>query len=431
MALDVGSSTCRQGCNPSGCEEWVNCSRRRVLWAIPYRGRAHGRHSEADPHPFPLSVEVIDREGALAPVLDEWRRLAAARGNAFLTPEWYLAALNILHRGAVPAVAVLRGGDGAVRGLFPFVDVRSSRRRRLISFPGTRFGDIFHPVAEQRDEVEVAAAVAPVLARHVGARCRFDLGRVGFGAGWWRELARAWPGRMTVVAQPEEVLPYIALDGFDWQGYLATRSGQFRSQLKRKMRSLERDHEVRLRRSETAEEVSNDLDTLFDLHDARWEERPGASSFANLEARDLHRAFAVAAHEHGWLRLYLLEVDGAAAAAWYGWHVGDRFSYYQAGFEPTWSRYSVGFLLLAETVREGIAEGAGEYDLLVGDEAFKGRFATGERLGSSVLLAPPISGTRLTASAKRVARSGVRAMPGPARDRIRAVRQKIRSSRGD
>ena len=131
------------------------------------------------------------------------------------------------------------------------------------------------------------------------------------------------------------------------------------------------------------------------------------------------------------MRLYVLEVDGAAAAAWYGWHVGDRFSYYQAGFEPTWSRYSVGFLLLAETVREGIAEGAGEYDLLVGDEAFKGRFATGERLGSSVLLAPPISGTRLTASAKRVARSGVRAMPGPARDRIRAVRHKIRGSRGD
>ena len=216
---------------------------------------------------------------------------------------------------------------------------------------------------------------------------------------------------MTVVPQPEEVLPYIALDGFDWQGYLATRSGQFRSQLKRKMRSLERDHEVRLRRSQTAEEVSNDLDTLFDLHDARWQERPGASSLADPQARDLHRAFAARAHEQGWLRLYLLEVDGAAAAAWYGWHVGDRFSYYQAGFDPAWSRYSVGFLLLAETVREAIAEGAAEYDLLVGDEAFKARFATGERLGSSVLLAPPISRMRLMASVERVARSGWLAMP--------------------
>ena len=71
---------------------------RRGLGAIPYRGRAHARRPEADPHLFPLTVEVIDREGALAPVLDEWRRLAVARGNAFLTPEWYLAALNMPSR---------------------------------------------------------------------------------------------------------------------------------------------------------------------------------------------------------------------------------------------------------------------------------------------------------------------------------------------
>ena len=371
------------------------------------------------------AVEVIDRKDALAPVLDAWRRLATARGNAFVTPEWYLAALDALHRDAVPAVAVMRGGDGSVGGLLPLLERRSSGGRRLISFPGTRFGDIFHPVAEKEDEARVAAAVAPTLARHLGARCRLDLGRVGAGAGWWRELARAWPSRMTVVPQPDEVLPYIALEGFGWQEYLATRSGQFRNQVKRKMRSLERDHEVRLRRSLTTEEVSSDIETLFDLHDARWQKRRRASSMSAAEARDLHRGFASAAHERGWLRLYLLEVDGAAAAAWYGWRLGDRFSYYQAGFEPSWSRFSVGFLLLAETVREAIAEGAAEYDLLVGNEAFKARFATGERLGRSVLLAPPISPTRLVASAKRAARSGVRAMPGPARERIRGLRHRI------
>ena len=102
----------------------------------------------------------------------------------------------------------------------------------------------------------------------------------------------------------------------------------------------------------------------------------------------------------------------------------------QAGFEPAWSRYSVGFLLLAETVREAIAEGAVEYDLLVGDEAFKARFATGERLGSTVLLAPPIS---------RIAPHGKRRAGGPLgvceQCRSRRVsasaqlRQRIRSSR--
>ncbi len=375
----------------------------------------------------PLSAEVIDNQNALGPVLEAWRRLAAARGNAFVTPEWYLASLNTLHRDAVPVVVVTRGSDGEVNGLLPLVDRSSSRGCRLISFAGTRFGDIFHPVAEEGDDEEVAVAAAPVLARHVDARSQLELGRVEAKAHWWRQLARAWPGRMTAVPQPEEPLPHIALEGLDWQGYLATRSGQLRNQVKRKMRSLERDHAVRLRRTAAADEVPRDLRILFELHDARFESRDVASSIAGSEARELHSHFAAAAHERGWLRLYVLEVDGAAVAAWYGWRVGDRFSYYQAGFDPAWSRYSVGFLLLAETVREAIEEGATDYDLLLGDEAFKARFATGTRLGRRVLLAPPISRTRFAATAKGVARSGARAMPEPARERIRALRNRLRT----
>ena len=78
-------------------------------------------------------------------------------------------------------------------------------------------------------------------------------------------------------------------------------------------------------------------------------------------------------------------------------------------------------LLLAETVREAIAEGATEYDLLLGGEAFKLRFATGKRLGRSVLLAPPISRKRLAATAKGLAGSGARAMPAGA---ARAIRRR-------
>jgi CelD/BcsL family acetyltransferase involved in cellulose biosynthesis len=375
---------------------------------------------------MPAQVEVIDSEDALGAVADPWRSLAVARGNAFITPEWYLASLDALHSDAVPAVVVVGDGEGGMRGLLPFVDWPEAKGGRLASFPGTRFGDIFCPVAEPGNDDEVVSAAAPALAQHLGARCQLQLGRVDSQAGWWRELARAWPGRVAAVPQPEEQLPYAALEGSDWPGYLATRSGQFRSQVKRKMRSLERDHEVRLRRTGEDHDVSRDLDVLFDLHDARFETRDDSSSIARPDARRLHHRFAAAAHEQGWLRLYLLEVDGAAVAAWYGWRLGDRFSYYQAGFDPAWSRYSVGFLLLAETVREAIEEGATEYDLLLGDEAFKERFATGKRLGSRVVLAPPMSRTRFGAAAKGLARSGVRAMPEPARDRIRALRNRIR-----
>jgi CelD/BcsL family acetyltransferase involved in cellulose biosynthesis len=361
-----------------------------------------------------FKVELIDTEDALGQVVGSWRRLAAARGNAFVTPEWYLTAIKTLHKGAVPAVAVVREPDGTIRGLLPMLSARGAPR--LLSFPGTRYGDLFHPVAAEGDDERIAAAAAPVLARHLGTRCRLDIGRVDAAAVWWRELARAWPGAMAAVPRPAEALPYIDLDGSSWEEYLSARSRQFRNQVGRKMRALERDHQVRLRRPGSEQEVHGDVGTLFQLHDARWTGRDAASSIADPAVREFHRKFMIEAHEQGWLRLYLLEVDAVPVAGWYGWRVGDRFSYYQAGFDPAWGRYSVGFLLLAETVREAIAEGAAEYDLLLGNEAFKARFATGTRLGRSVLLAPRISRPRLAATARawidRARGRGVEPSPG-------------------
>ncbi len=277
-----------------------------------------------------LKVELIDREDALGPVLESWRRLAVARGNAFVTPDWYLTALRTLHAGDSPAVVVVRESDGGLRGLLPLLDIRR-RGRRLAGFPGTRFGDLYHPVAHQDDDERVAAAAAPVLARYLGSRCQVDLGRVDAGARWWRELARAWPGRMTVVPHASEALPYIELGGLSWEEYLAGRSRQFRNQVGRKMRGLRRDHQVRVRKPTSDAEVLADIATLFELHEARWKGRHVVSSIADPEAHEFHREFVIAAHKRGWLRLYTLEVDEAPVAGWYGWRVGEVFSYYQAG----------------------------------------------------------------------------------------------------
>jgi CelD/BcsL family acetyltransferase involved in cellulose biosynthesis len=353
-----------------------------------------------------MSAQVISGLEGLAPVVEAWRQLAESAGNPFITPDWYLAALRTVERGAEPLVAVSFADDGTVAGVLPLLQPGSGPPR----FAAPRYGDRYQPAAAPGSEDEVAASIAAALADRLGRRAAVDLGRVDSEATWWQSLAGAWPGRQAVIAQPPDPMPTVSLAGLSWDDYLGTRSGQFRNQLKRKRRGLERDHEVALRRTSTADEVERDLATLFALHDARWDERQGESTLTDTAARALLLEFAKASFAEGWLRLFVLEVDGRPVAAWYGWRLGPRYSYYQAGFDPAWSRHSVGFLLLADTIREAIAERALIYDLLWGDEAFKSRFTNEIAYGRRVTLAPPLSGARIRSSAAGLARSGRRAL---------------------
>lgn len=370
------------------------------------------------------NVEVIGDEDALAEVIEPWRRLAESRGNAFVSPDWFLTARRCLDPTAEPAVAVVRSAAGEVRGVLPLLRTRAGRRSGL-GFAGAAYADLVHPAASEEEEAEVAALAAPALAEHVGSRCRLDLGRVDAGSTWWRQLADAWPSSLTAIAGPPETLPYATIAGCSWEDYLAARSGQFRNQVRRKGKALERDHRVSLESATTGAEVPARMQTLFRLHDARWQDRRDETALADPAAREFLSEFAAAAQARGWLRLYTLEADGEAVAAWCGWRLGDRFSYYQAGFDPGWSKYSVGFLMLARTVEAAIAEGSAEYDLLLGDEAFKARFATGERHGHSAHLVAPFSAARLGAAGRARGRALVRALPEPLRERVRAGRRRI------
>ncbi|HEY6771847.1 MAG TPA: GNAT family N-acetyltransferase [Solirubrobacterales bacterium] len=362
-------------------------------------------------------TELITEIGQLTAVAAEWRALAEHRGDAFLTPDWLLAWLRHCGQGWEPHVAVARTPRGTVRGLLPLVSPKTNGRREVRVCP---VGDRFHPVADPGDQEAVAVALAPTIASPGRGLRSLLLENVDAEGEWWRALAKASGTPLATVERNEATLPFVELAGIDWDEYLAGRSRQLRSQLGRKLRSLRREHDVRFRRTESSDEVANDLAILFRLHDARWAERSDSSALADPAIREFHHEFASAAFERGWLRLFVMEVDGAPIAALYGWSIGGRWSYYQAGFDPAWSRQSPGFLLLAETIRAAIEEGATEYDMLRGDEAFKRRFATSSRAVRTILLAPRGHQAHINAAAVDRLRRAWRTLP--ARPRARARR---------
>ncbi len=203
----------------------------------------------------------------------------------------------------------------------------------------------------------------------------------------------------------------IAIDGLTWDDYLAQRSSNFRSQVRRKERKLIRDHGLTYRLSDDPARLDRDLDTLFALHRARWAEEGSGAMDGAREA--FHRDFAPQALDRGWLRLWIAEADGQPVAVWYGFRFGGADWYYQFGRDPEWDKTSVGLVLLAHTVREAIADGQREYKLLRGGEGYKDRFATGDPGLETVAVGRGARGRAAVAAA----RAGL-ALPGPLRRRV-------------
>jgi CelD/BcsL family acetyltransferase involved in cellulose biosynthesis len=304
---------------------------------------------------------ALEPLGGLSDAEQAWRPLAEAAGNLFSTYEWAQAWVEHLGDDDALRLFGVRDGAGRLAALLPLTVARMGpvTVARLVGHgPGDRLGPI------------CSAADRPLAARAL----RLAVERIGADVFLGETVPReeGWAGLLGTTSLGGQPSPVLAVHGLTWDAFLAARSRNFREQARRRERALRKKHDVAFRLADE-ETLEADLDTLFRLHDARWE---GATSTFDAATGDFHRAFSRRALERGWLRLWVLEVDGTPVAAWHGFrYAGDEW-YYQSGRDPEWERRSVGFVLLAHTVREAMDEGVGEYRLLRGGEEYKGRFST-------------------------------------------------------
>jgi CelD/BcsL family acetyltransferase involved in cellulose biosynthesis len=354
-------------------------------------------------------IRGIDEIRAIAP---EWRALAEGIGNAFVTPEWFFAWHRHYGHLDAPYVVIIRDGSGRLCGVLPLVNRRFGPFRSL-RFAGGSLGDRFEPAADPADRERVAAAAAAALHERRREWSALILDWVEDDDPWLDVLLGSKGlSRARVRTTP---LPYLDLSGLSWEDYLASRSRNFRGQLGRRRRALERDHEAVFTRVADEADIARRAETLFTLHERRWEGRQASSLTASRRQKFL-ADFAGLALEAGWLRLWFLELGGTPVAGWYGWHIGDRYAYYQAGLDPDYAAYSAGFVLLARTLEDAFAETAREYDFLRGDEDYKSRFTDTSRQASTWVAAPRLHPIRAAVSTLVAGRAAARRLPAPLRN---------------
>jgi CelD/BcsL family acetyltransferase involved in cellulose biosynthesis len=338
-------------------------------------------------------LSYLERAPSLEAVELEWKELAEGSANPFTSWEWARVWWRHFGRGRQPLVLVCRASDRRAVGLLPLY-LGFSHPLRVARLIGDGPADQLGPLCRPEQRNAVAAALLHALAEY---RCHIFFGQTLPGDESWSDLLSA----EVYARDPNPILPLV---WSSWEEFLESRSGNFREQVRRRERTLQKLG-LRYRLCERRDRLDEDLDVLFALHRRRW--RAGGSNFGRLEL--FHREFTKCAFERGWLRLWFLEVDAAPVAAWYGLRLHGVDWYYQAGRDPAWDRYSVGFLLLAHSVREAIADGMLEYRFGRGGQHYKARFGPDDQGLETVLLSRGRLGA-LAVAGVGVARRGKRAL---------------------
>jgi CelD/BcsL family acetyltransferase involved in cellulose biosynthesis len=332
------------------------------------------------------SIEVAPVETSIgAPATGEWRALAdrARAGTMFLSPDWMEPWWDHFGYGREQRIICVREG-GRLIGVLPLfaetVRMGGVRVRRVAFIGDGETGcDYLDVLAEPGREREVLERCLDALLSMEWDLCDLD--------DFWREsytvgqlAARFPPNRVTAgivrEARLRWVCPHIPLSG-TYEQYLEGLGR--RENLKRREKWMFRQPGVSIACARAPHETARAAEDFLDLHRARWAVEGGSDGLTGVRHESFHREVTRRLAQRGALRLYTLFAARRPVASVYGVVHGDKWNYYQSGYDPHWASRSVGLVLLARTVQDAYAEGLREFDFLRGNEGYKGEWSRGER----------------------------------------------------
>ena len=185
-----------------------------------------------------------------------------------------------------------------------------------------------------------------------------------------RERVKAYAAEhgYAVEETPEAVSPRLALPA-TWDEYLASLGKKDRHELRRKIRRLyESGNGVDFEVLSTQQEVVAAMDDFLALH---TQSRQDKTDFMTSEMESFFRRMASALAAEGLVRLFMLRVNGKAAATVLCFDAGSHLYMYNSGYNPEFSGLSVGLVSKALVLQWAIENGMSGLDFLRGDESYK------------------------------------------------------------
>lgn len=324
-----------------------------------------------------------------------WHDLLArsAADSIFLTPEWTEAWLYAYGAGdGLRTLAVYRG-DRLI-GIAPLVVRRAGLRefpmrvRVCFATDGSADSDYLDIIAARGEEGPVVDTVMAAVA-DLGDRWQaLALNEVPKSSATL-EVLRVWLDTHGWFIETQNV-PCARVELPEtWDAYLKSLKPRMRTKIRSLLKKADNDPEITFDRCTNDGDLPERLESLYALHQSRWEMRGQSGIFEEPAKRAFYERMSQDFLAAGWLRFYSLSWRGAYIAHQFCFERGGTMSLLQEGFDKAWADAGVGNMLRALVLRDSIRRGVAVYDFLAGVTSHKLAWGAYQTQNLRILTAPP------------------------------------------
>ena len=323
-----------------------------------------------------LMVSQIDSRAAFLALEAEWNRLVEeCEAGPFNRHQSIRIWLDSFAPNAKFVILIARDPVGALVAALPLLPEKGrvcGLPARLLVATANTHSCRFDMIA--RDSL----AASRVFLAHLLVRRDWQVLRITDvpegGAAWQLHKAAVELG-LPVGAWESQRSPYLAFPR-SYEDLLAGKSAQFRANLRRRRRQLERRGVVTFEQVTGGAQLLEKLDEGLDLERRGWKGNQGTAIAQHRATRAFYVEFAKDLARRGELRLSFLRLDGRAIAFHYGFVHGGVYYVPKLSYDESLQRCSPGLVLLEEAVRRGIDDGLRGYDFLGAESEWKTKWSS-------------------------------------------------------
>ena len=296
-------------------------------------------------------------------IWSRWEEIlpSCATDTVFVTPWWQKTWWDNFGEGYCDRILSVTDGDELL-GIAPLM-----ARDGVITFLGDKdLSDYFDFIVPRQH----ISRFYPALCKYLKGQewTSLDLNSVPQGSPTLEHLPLLAREQDWEVEIKEEATTPLATLPDTWEGFLSNLRKKDRHELRRKLRRLDREDSHRQFAGYDEDDPEASMQRFFNLLRAS---RPDKEEFLTPAREQFFLDVARESASRDQFKLYFLEVGGTEVAACICFDYGGEFLLYNSGYDPSYSRLSVGLLNKALSMKTAIEEGRKVFNFLKGNERYK------------------------------------------------------------